>query len=886
MGLATALVFLGVGNAHAAKQADLIAKPPSNVPSKLAIDDRFTLKSGVQNKGSGSAKKSTTGFYLSFDQIKGDEDVRLTGKQGVGALGGGRSATGKATLKAPSNAPMDQLFLLACADDNDRLRESDEGNNCAPTKATAAILPPITSLDLIREAQASGAIGLNAATLYKLRAIIGYPQLPKRFRATSPSESAGGVSRSAVADILAVWDDLSTETKLEIDSYLRPPAYQGAAMTHPDEAMDRVRRAGPTSNLACSGGIAATTPPALVSESWESIETEHFRFWYYTVDDLGADAPDHPLYRFNSDPAGSLLAAQNMAAVAEHVYDQETTVFGREPLTDGGLPCNGGDGKIDVYAVKADTLGTGAQVRGYGAVWVNQPGWAFVRPDFAADPTQARDVFAHEFAHFIQMAFDYADVPNRGASYGWLEEASANWAIDYVYPEDDFEHPFGRDYVWNFGFNVPINFRRGYPSGTPSGHLNGENGYEDYLFFFYLTHRFNPTLMAQVWANTESENSIDAVDEAIPGGWASRWPEFARYNLNRDELAHYRAWDGFEPGFKLDGSTQPHLRVALNGKGRREFPWPLSGERGSVDPLSIKYASFEFDENVKKVTFENFGFDPPDEFNETQPDEHDRIYAWWQLADGSTQVEEWTNESEVSFCRESPEEDVQKLAVLYTNSRSADSNAGEPMIGPDFPIETDGADGKDLGRVVAQKQCGFPEQWSGRSNGTVTYDGLTESWSATYTMNRTYQDQFVAGYNTDLPAVSNGTMEWHISGTEAGSGCTVNGGGTVPAIGIMDIVLGPPDSYGHEVHAGDLVDVVRDCPGPPDPPPQTISYRPLNCAGACSETNVTPPPTYDPGQALLEGTATYDTMYFGDEAGVNWSWQLTPGPTPPPDPPR
>ena len=46
-----------------------------------------------------------------------------------------------------------------------------------------------------------------------------------------------------------------------------------------------------------------------------------------------------------------------IASVVEDIYRSETALFKRLPLSDASEPCNGGDGKIDIYLSPLDMAG-------------------------------------------------------------------------------------------------------------------------------------------------------------------------------------------------------------------------------------------------------------------------------------------------------------------------------------------------------------------------------------------------------------------------------------------------------------------------------------------------------------------------------------------------
>jgi subtilase family serine protease len=57
-------------------------------------------------------------------------DRAVSGSRPVPSLAAGARSTGSLTVTIPATADVGQHYLAACADDGNRLIESNEGNNC------------------------------------------------------------------------------------------------------------------------------------------------------------------------------------------------------------------------------------------------------------------------------------------------------------------------------------------------------------------------------------------------------------------------------------------------------------------------------------------------------------------------------------------------------------------------------------------------------------------------------------------------------------------------------------------------------------------------------------------------------------------------------------
>lgn len=118
---------------------DLVVSAVTEPPPGTATGATFDITDTTTNQpGFGPAGPSTTAYYLSVDRIKSGGDVTLTGTRSVGALNGGVSSPGTVTVTVPT-IPTGSYFLIACADANGMVGETDETNNCLASTGTVSI---------------------------------------------------------------------------------------------------------------------------------------------------------------------------------------------------------------------------------------------------------------------------------------------------------------------------------------------------------------------------------------------------------------------------------------------------------------------------------------------------------------------------------------------------------------------------------------------------------------------------------------------------------------------------------------------------------------------------------------------------------------------------
>jgi hypothetical protein len=125
--------------------ADLVqtAMGTSPLTPIAAPGTTFSVTDTVRNLGPGASTSSRTRYYLSLDAVRGAGDTPLTGTRSVPGLAAGASHTATVKVTVPAGIALDAYFLLACADDQSTVVESDEGNNCAVSPgATVTVTRP------------------------------------------------------------------------------------------------------------------------------------------------------------------------------------------------------------------------------------------------------------------------------------------------------------------------------------------------------------------------------------------------------------------------------------------------------------------------------------------------------------------------------------------------------------------------------------------------------------------------------------------------------------------------------------------------------------------------------------------------------------------------
>lgn len=94
----------------------------------------------VNDNGSATSPPSTTRLYLSRVRARNPEMVTI-GLQSIPPLAPGADYPGRITVVVPASVPVGFYFLLACSDDDNRISERNERNNCLASRAAVEIVP-------------------------------------------------------------------------------------------------------------------------------------------------------------------------------------------------------------------------------------------------------------------------------------------------------------------------------------------------------------------------------------------------------------------------------------------------------------------------------------------------------------------------------------------------------------------------------------------------------------------------------------------------------------------------------------------------------------------------------------------------------------------------
>lgn len=535
---------------------------------------------------------------------------------------------------------------------------SPQATRSGPTPPPTATRPAdaTTSLQRIDEAAAAGTIDGDTATVFKLYAIFGDARLPNEYRGVPDPESGAG--ESFLREVRARFASMTPALQDAVGPFLVQPFYLGSWWD-----IQRMASSGvvPAAAVMAAAAVAAAvsnptpTPPVppctprepdtcQVSAEWTSIETLNgkVRIWYPR--DL---------------PGGQTQAERARSDIDTILWPELTALLGREPRSDGGFPGNGIDDRIDIAIVEPrDGLNPHVEdLRAANVTCQDTAGYVVLAP-------YERSLLAHEFAHLIQIAFPAPGGRNVCFSWDWIDEGVANWAAREIYPNDDSARVAARRFINQLEFRLD--------------HHDDFHEYGTWLFFHDLARHAGTSIIGDIYDARASEaDSLRAIDSVIPGGFAARWPEFARHAWNSDPVTSFREW------VRVDTVPSPPWTPAPTIDLDGEVDQLIELEGLVLEPLSAWHLRFTVPPGVRSLGFYNGLGQTLRSFEaelgtvltvgEAMPDSRGlRIEALLKINGAWQPPEDWTFLPYRHFCTDVAAERVEEIVFIVSNSEFAD----------------------------------------------------------------------------------------------------------------------------------------------------------------------------------------------------------------------
>jgi PKD repeat protein len=621
-GLATPVLDAATASALR-KKADLTVTAVK-APARAMPGARISVSATVRNGGRAKAGKSTTAWLLSRDQKLG-RDVVLKPTRPTPALKPRKTWKGSATLTVPAATAAGTYYVLACADQARRVKETQEGNNCRPSGRLTLRLPA-SSHQLIDEDVATGKLTPEQGLIYKVFSDYGDKRLPSQYIGRG-----NGLDEGALEEAAETWDDLTSSGQQTLRPFLIPPFYAGSHWSPGvfGEAAEPRPTAAAFDSPWCSGGDEVNP----LYESWEHLDTAggDYRIWW-----------------LKKNTGDATQAAHIRDVIDQTILPALTLLMGHGPKRDGNGLCDGGTDATDIALVDASTatvfgdstcgpVGTSTHM-----IWprTKPAAWA------GSDP-----YLAHEIMHTIQFA-----MPQNGScgEYKWLREMTAQWVQDYVTDPaygiglgpDDTEFQAAKIYLGKPGVSLDV-------EAPPANH-----DYGDYLLALWAARRGGPSFVPDIWANAATMKPKQAINAALPGsGFEDSWADFALSNWNQGPVDDYKNWDGLQTGASLTDTGS----VPLNAPQTPTI---------KVNHLAAEYFSLGVDPKATELEV----------LNDLAGDSHAQLRAIVEYSDGSHKVIDLSTKAKAVICIEDGNKRATSVVLVFSNAHMTDAKTFTPTV--------------------------------------------------------------------------------------------------------------------------------------------------------------------------------------------------------------
>jgi hypothetical protein len=523
---------------------------------------------------------------------------------------------------------------------------------CVPLRAEkrrAALHPgePPSTEALIDAAVLAGKIDADTGLEYKVFASYGDPRLPAQYRGNDTVAFDTHID----VEFARRFQSLPAPMQETLEPFLIPAYYPGS--WHDRRFHANKMRVGTNGNSVLCGLDILT--------SWAYVKTVNGKVtvWY------------------EAGNVGDSSIAGDIASEIDRAWPSLVKAMaGREPLGDGGpSPCRGESAAIDMAISDIPNSHARPYFDDLLKDPINRPMTVFIDISRAGD--MAKDPVAsaiHELMHAFQYAFEPKGSGHTDIDPLWMMEGTSQWA-------QHLDRPDGNEGKEQVAASIGRSMLN-----KPEVSLDDKNalhGYSTYLLPLFIQMKYGDTEFVgrAFTAREKRSTSAEAIDDALSkyGGFADVWPEFIRWNLNREPVDDYSKRDG--------------LTAAAVYKSDKDVPADasfMSTMDVSLPRLSAAYHRFSFtNDAIRTVTVYNgfsqalsevpmaetrlLGLTLGDalvyEGGGTLPPEGASVYVLTKIeGSGWAKPINITNRSYISFCRDARDERLEELVVIYGNS--------------------------------------------------------------------------------------------------------------------------------------------------------------------------------------------------------------------------
>lgn len=277
-------------------------------PAKGGAGASIVVTDTTANRGGGTVAASTTRFYLSSNGSLDAGDVLLPGGRAVPALDPGISSTGSTTTTLPANVATGTYYVIAKADADDLLTETQESNNTSARLITVGVDLIVSTLTVPSSGGAGGTIAITDTVMNQGGGPAG-ASVTRMYLSTNATLDASDIALSGNRAVgpLASGDTSTGTTTVGIPAGVAPGSYYVIAFGDADAAIAEASETNNTTarsisigpdlrvwGLSVANSIAAGATVSLTDTAWNQGGGAAGKSTtrYYLSRDLSLDAGD------------------------------------------------------------------------------------------------------------------------------------------------------------------------------------------------------------------------------------------------------------------------------------------------------------------------------------------------------------------------------------------------------------------------------------------------------------------------------------------------------------------------------------------------------------------------------------------------------------------
>lgn len=468
--------------------------------------------------------------------------------------------------------------------------------------------PPATSFDLIEKDFESGTLTREEAVLLKLTAAFAPDKLVGKYSGAPPNTSApySDALRRDIQWIMNNFEAFDEALQEKFKPFILKP-------DDPDSFFNPENKKKQESILQ---RLAFTSIAYASDEHWQSLDFDvagkpNAGTIYYRENTLTADGI--PMKQKAQTVKEALEKAWPMYKALLHVQPDRHLAF---YLTDLRIATSNQAGS----AYYTQDKSTKELLSFYIVV------------DWSLSGDYLKSVSAHELFHIFQYHSmkEYEEL-----EAWWLQEATAVWAENYVYPLVNREHSY-LDMFFGSLEDQLIN-------------KGGSKDYAGYMLFFFLSERYrNNSLIADIILTTKGYDVATYIMNALEE-FPDTFAQFALWNWNA------KPWKNYS-----DNGTFPAKRPYGTALQNHVLQNAVQEEDGIVlPPGAIGYKYYHIaDNNIKRVKFD---------FTDMPWDGNIHVQALYKVGD-QWLLRDCTDANSVIFCRSKPSENIKGVVLVFSNA--------------------------------------------------------------------------------------------------------------------------------------------------------------------------------------------------------------------------